>query len=167
MTTTPEEAQGPMTDRDARRLQETGDDVLAVAARQLRDAPVPGWTDISDSIKDRLKTVSRRSRPVRAVTDSGRTMFVADRVILALLRRAVADLDGCELDHVALVGEDDTCTGAALDVVGRYGQDYRVLADEVRTVAYAVFRDLLGPTDPPFGIEGVDVTVVDLIDETV
>lgn len=167
MTTTPEEAQTPMTHLDARRLQQAGDDVLAVAARQLRDAPVPGWTDISDSIKDRLKTVSRRSRPVRAVTDSGRTMFVSNRVILALLRRAVADLDGCELDHVALVGEDDTCTGAVLDVVGRYGQDYRALAGEVRTVAYAVFRDLLGPTDPPFGIEGVDVTVVDLIDESV
>ena len=140
-------------------------DFLSGAAQQLRESPVDGWTDISTAIQRRLKTVRRRSRAIRAVTESGRTMFVADRVILSTLREAVGRIEDCELDQVSLVGEDDTCTGAAVDVVSRYGHDYQELADRVRSVAYDVFRDLLGPTDPPFGLEGVDVTVKDLTDE--
>ncbi|GAA1881647.1 hypothetical protein GCM10009814_09780 [Lapillicoccus jejuensis] len=140
-------------------------DFLSGAAQRLRESPVDGWTDISAAIQRRLKTVRRRSRPIRAVTESGRTMFVADRVILSRLREAVAEIEDCELDSVSLVGEDDTCTGAAIDVVSRYGHDYQELADRVRSVAYDVFRELLGPTEPAFGIEGVDVTVKDLTDE--
>lgn len=141
------------------------DDFLQSAAQQLREAPVEGWTDISASIKQRLKTVVRRSRPVQAATDSGRRMFVADRVIVAYLRQAIDAIEDCQLDQVGLVGEGDTCTGASIFVVSRYGHDYHELADHVRTVAYDVFRELLGPTAPPFGIEGVDVTVTDLTDD--
>lgn len=140
-------------------------DLLSGAAERLRETPVEGWTDISAAIQRRLKTVRRRSRPIRAVTDGGRTMHVTDRVILTRLREAVNSIADCELDQVSLVGEDDTCTGASIDVVSRYGHDYQELADRVRSVAYDVFRDLLGPTDPPFGIEGVDVTVKDLTDD--
>ncbi len=140
-------------------------DFLQAAATQLREEPVEGWTEISASIRQRLKSVVRRSRPVQAATDSGRKMYVADGVIVAYLRQAIDAIEDCELDQVGLVGEDDTCTGASIYVVSRYGHDYQALADHVRSVAYDVFRILLGPTDPPFGIEGVDVTVTDLTDD--
>lgn len=153
-----------MTTPPAGPGQTPDSDVLRAAATRLRDAPVEGWTDISASIQQRLKAVARRSRPILAATDAGRTMYVSDRVILAYLRRAINAIDDCELDRVDLVGEGDTCTGASICVVSRYGHDYQELADRVRAVAYDVFRDLLGPTDPPFGLEGVDVTVKDLTD---
>ncbi len=140
-------------------------DMLRLAADALRESPVEGWTDISAAIRSRLTSVVRRSRPVQAVTDSGRTIHVADRVILAYLREAVDAIVDCELDRVELLGEDDTCTGASLFVVSRYGHDYRELAHRVRITAYEVFRTVLGRTDPPFGIEGVDVTVIDLTDD--
>lgn len=142
-----------------------GEDLLRTAATQLREEPLENWTDISESIQRRLKSVVRRSRPIQAVTDTGREMFVADGVLVAYLRQAVDAIDDCELDRVGLIGENDTCTGASVSVVSRYGHDYVALAQQVREVAYEVFRSLLGPTDPPFGIEGVDVTVTDLIED--
>jgi hypothetical protein len=137
------------------------DDVLSRAARAARDRPEPGWVDISATIQQRLRSVTRRSRPIRAVADSGAPLFIADHVLMSGLRAAIAELR-CELDRVQLIGDRDTCTGAVLDVVTLYGQDLHDLADQIRTTAFRVFTDLLGPIDPPFGTHGVDIAITDL-----
>jgi len=141
------------------------DDVLSRAARAARTSPEPGWFDISATIKHRLRSVTRRSRPIRAVADNGAPLFIADRVLMSLLSAAIAELR-CELDRVQLIGDSDTCTGAILDVATLYGQDLHDLADQIRTTAYLVFTDLLGPIDPPFGADGVDITIIDLTTNT-
>lgn len=137
------------------------DDVLSRAAHAARTHAEPGWVDISATIKQRLQTITRRSRPIRGAADNGATLFITDHVLISTLRVAIAELR-CELDRVQLIGDGDTCTGAALDVVSLYGQDLHALADQIRTTAYRVFNDLLGPIDPPFGADGIDVVITDL-----
>ena len=138
------------------------DDVLSRAAQAARTYTEPGWVDISATIKQRLRTITRRSRPIRAAADNGTTLFISDHVLIRALRVAIAELR-CELDRVQLIGDGDTCTGATLDVVTLYGVDLHALADRIRTTAYQVFTDLLGPTDPPFGADGIDILITDLI----
>ncbi|QNE18286.1 hypothetical protein F1D05_10775 [Kribbella qitaiheensis] len=138
------------------------DDILHQAATAARDTTEPGWIDISASIQQRLRSVTRRSHPIRAITDTGATMFVTDHVLTTQLRRQIAQLPGCELEQVQLVGDGDTCTGAVIDIVTLYGHDLHALATQIRTITYQVFTDLLGPGDPPFGTDGVDVTITDL-----
>lgn len=137
------------------------DDVLSRAGHAARTYAEPGWVDISATIKQRLRTITQRSRPIRAAADNGTTLFVTDHVLISALRVAIAQLR-CELERVQLTGHGDTCTGAVLDVVGLYGQDLQYLADQIRTTAYRVFTDLLGPIDPPFGTDGIDVIITDL-----
>ena len=43
-------------------------DALARAARRLRDAPEPGWTQISDAVLAKVRATSRRTTPVAAST---------------------------------------------------------------------------------------------------
>lgn len=141
------------------------DDVLSRAAHAARTHAEPGWVDISATIKQGLRTITRRSRPIRGAADNGATLFITDHVLISTLRVAIAGLR-CELDRVQLIGDGDTCTGAVLDVVSLYGQDLHDLADRIRTTAYRVFNDLLGPIDPPFGTDGVDVVITDLTTES-
>jgi hypothetical protein len=138
------------------------DDVLSRAAHAARDHAEPGWVDISATIKQRLRSITRRSRPIRGAAGSGTTLFITDLVLISALRVAIAELR-CELDRVQLIGDGDTCTGAVLDVAALYGQNLYDLADQIRTNAYRVFTDLLGPIDPPFGTDGIDVIITDLI----
>lgn len=139
------------------------DDILQQAAAEARASAEPGWIDISASIQQRLRTVTRRTRPLRAATDSGALIYVTDHVLISQLRREIAALPGCELDRVRLVGDEDTCTGAVVDVVvTTYGEDLQALAEQVRSLVYEVFTELLGPVEPPFGGDGVDVTITDL-----
>jgi len=46
----------------------TAADALARAARRLRDAPEPGWTQISDAVLAKVRATSRRTTPVAAST---------------------------------------------------------------------------------------------------
>ena len=140
------------------------DAVLAAAATTIREEPVPGWVEVGDSIRARVRAVSRRGRPLRAVTDAGREVRVTDLVLVGLLRAAVAVVEGCELARVETVGSEDTCTGLVLTVVGAYGHDLPAVAERVRAVAYETVRQALGPVRPPFGSDGVDVVVADLAD---
>ncbi|TDW91086.1 hypothetical protein [Kribbella sp. VKM Ac-2566] len=137
------------------------DNVLSRAGHAARTHVEPGWVDISATIKQRLRTITRRSRPIRAAADNGITLFVTDHVLISALRRAIAELR-CELDRVQLICDGDTCTGAVLDLVTSYGQDLHEVARHVRTTAYGVFTDLLGPIDPPFGADGIDIVITGL-----
>ncbi|MEU4601914.1 hypothetical protein AB0F43_02930 [Kribbella sp. NPDC023972] len=137
------------------------DDVLSRAAHAARTHAEPGWIDISATIKQRLRTITRRSRPIRAAADNGATLLITDHVLISALRKAIAELR-CELERVQLIIDGDTCSGAVLDVVTVYGQDLHDLAAQIRTTAYRVFTDLLGPIDPPFGTDGIDVIITDL-----
>lgn len=138
------------------------DDILQQAARDARDTTEPGWVDISAAIQQRLRSVTRRTHPIRAVTDTDTLIHVTDHVLIAQLRRQITLLPGCELERVQLVGDDDTCTGALIDIVTFYGHDLQALAAQVRAITYQVFTDLLGPGTPPFGTDGVDITITDL-----
>jgi hypothetical protein len=137
------------------------DDVVSRAAHAARTHTEPGWVDISATIKQRLRTITRRSRPIRGAADNGTTLFITDHVLISALRAAIAELR-CELDRIQLIGDGDTCTGAVLDVVTLYGENLHDLAAQIRSTAYRVFTDLLGPIDPPFGTDGIDVNITDL-----
>jgi hypothetical protein len=145
------------------------EDILDLAAHSARAQSEPGWIDISAAIQQRLRSVTRRSRPIRAAADNGAPLFITDHVLNSRLRAAIADLRHCELDRVRLIGDHDTCTGAVVEVVvadSGYGQDLTELAGQIRTTTYRVLTELLGPTEPPFGADGVDITITDLTTDT-
>jgi hypothetical protein len=91
-------------------------------------------------------------------------LYVADHVLVSHLRAAINALPGCELSRVSFVGEDGRATGAVVEVVAAYGQDLPALGDQIRSITYEVITDLLGPVEPPFGTDGIDVTITDLSD---
>ncbi|MDX6282111.1 MAG: hypothetical protein QOH03_3182 [Kribbellaceae bacterium] len=140
------------------------EDILRRAAAEARSAPEPGWVDISASIQQKLRSVTRRSRPILAEADSGGPLYVADHVLVSHLRAAVNALPGCELSRVSFVGEDGRATGAVVEVIASYGQDLAALGEQVRAITFEVITDLLGPVEPPFGTDGIDVTIIDLND---
>ncbi|WBQ04666.1 hypothetical protein [Kribbella sp. CA-293567] len=140
------------------------DDILRRAAAEARSASEPGWVDISASIQQKLRSVTRRSRPILAEADNGGPLYVADHVLVSHLRVAVNALPGCELARVSFVGEGGHVTGAVVEVMAPYGQDLAALAARIRTLTFEVVTELLGPVEPPFGTDGIDVTVTDLTD---
>lgn len=83
---------------------------------------------------------------------------------MSQLRVALAALPGCELARVSFVGEEDRVSGAVVEVVATYGEDLTTLADQVRAITVEVITELLGPVEPPFGTDGIDITVTDLTD---
>jgi hypothetical protein len=140
------------------------EDILSRAAAEARSAPEPGWVDISTHIQQKLRSVTRRSRPILAEADSGGPLYVADHVLVSHLRVAISALPGCELARVSFVGEDGRATGAVVEVVASYGQDLAALGEQVRALTLAIITDLLGPVEPSFGTAGIDVTITDLTD---
>ncbi|MEV6411352.1 hypothetical protein [Kribbella sp. NPDC051718] len=142
------------------------EDILRRAAAEARSAPEPGWVDISASIQQKLRSVTRRSRPILAEADSGGPLYVADHVLVSHLRAAVNALPGCELSRVSFVGEEGRATGAVVEVVAAYGQDLPALGEQIRSITFEVITDLLGPVEPPFGTDGIDVTITDLTDRS-
>jgi len=150
----------------------TAADALARAALRLRDAPEPGWTQISDSVIAKVRATSRRTTPVAASTidlprtgeapREGESTHVSDQVIATHLNRAITAAHPCALADVVLSLDGDQLLGASVHVVGAYGADLHVLGEQVRVTAIGVLTDLLGPHHPPLTIEQVHVRVSDI-----
>ena len=150
----------------------TAADALARAARRLRDAPKPGWTQISDAVLAKVRATSRRTTPVAASTSDlprtgesppgGESTHISDQVIATHLNRAITAAHRCALVDVVLSLDGDAFLAATLYVVGAYGADLHVLGEQVRVTAGGVLTDLLGPHHPPLTLEQVDVRVSDI-----
>lgn len=150
----------------------TAADALARAARRLRDAPEPGWTQISDAVIAKVRATSRRTTPVAAsISDlppsgesprEGESTHISDQVIATHLNRAITAAHRCALADVVLSLDGDEFLAATLYVVGAYGADLHVLGEQVRVTAIGVLTDLLGPHHPPLTLEQVDVRVSDI-----
>lgn len=140
------------------------DDVLSRAAAAARAENEPGWAEVSASIQDRLRTAVRRTRLIRGEAPGG-PFHVADAVLITYLRDAIDTIPGCTLLRVVLRGEGDSCTGALLEIGADYGLDLLSVAARVRDTARDLLDELLGPIVPGLGETGVDVTVIDVVED--
>ncbi len=150
----------------------TAADALARAARQARDAPEPGWVQISDAVLAKVRATSRRTTPIAASTSDlpptgespreGESTHISDHVIATHLNRAITAAHPCALADVVLSLDGDQFLGASVHVVGAYGADLHALGEQVRGTATTVLRELLGPHHPPLTIEQVHVRVSDI-----
>ena len=142
-------------------------DVLDRAARELREQPQPGWVELTSRVTAALSTAVRHGVPLRVsledITDPAEdVVHVSDRVVVDAVRRALADLDGCEPRRIDLRIHDDTCSGVTLDLLGGYGTDLLALAERAREVTLGVLRDVLGPNHDHVTRDDIDVHISDL-----
>ena len=133
-----------------------GPDALARATRALREAPEPGWGDVADRVRTRLRTVSRPGRPLTVREDRAGVVQVDTRVVVDAVRRAVASLPGTRPVAVAVVAAGTRAVSVRIEVAVRFGCDVHAAADAVRDRTREVLQTLLGAPRP------VDVTVVDV-----
>lgn len=145
------------------------DDVLDRAARELREQPEPGWFELTSRVTAAVSTTVRHGVPLRVslgdITDPAEdVVHVSDRVVVDAVRRALADLDGCQPRRIHLRIDDDTCSGVSLDLLGGYGTELLALAERAREVTLAVLRDVLGPNHDDVTRDDIDVHISDLSD---
>ena len=134
-----------------------GSDALDRATRALREAPEPGWGDVADRLRTRLRTVSRPGRPLTVREDRAGVVQVDTRVVVDAVRRAVASLPGTRPVAVVVVAAGTRATSVRVDVAVRFGADAHAAADAVRDRTREVLQTLLDAPRP------VDVTVVDVV----
>ncbi|MFC3689817.1 hypothetical protein [Aquipuribacter hungaricus] len=135
----------------------TGGETLARATQELRDLPEPGWVEVADRLRSRLRSVSRPGRPLTVGEDEAGRLQVDTRVVVDAVRRAVAALPGTRPTGVAVVADGTSARSVEVDVELVYGGDVRAAAETVRAATVDVLQDLLGVTLP------VDVEVVDVV----
>lgn len=133
-----------------------GEGVLARATRAMQDEPEPGWPDLAERVSRRLRTVSRPGRPLTVQVDDAGTLRVDQRVLVDVVRRAVAGVPGCRPVGVEVRALEQQVTSLRLQVWAGYGLDVRAVADDARTAAVGSLRDVLVGRVP------VDVDVVDV-----
>jgi hypothetical protein len=147
--------------------QDPADELLARAARSLREEPQPGWVQISQRVVSGVRSVARQTRPVDlplgpaggAARRPGDRLDVADLVVVALVRQALAGLDGVRPEGVEVLLDGRRLTGVVVRVAVGYGLAVDEAAARVRAATTVVLADLLGPD----GSAPVDVEVVDLL----
>jgi len=137
-----------------------GADALTRATRALREAPEPGWGDVADRLRTRLRTLSRPGRPLTVREDEAGVVQVDTRVVVDAVRRAVGALPGTRPVAVVVAAEGTRAVSARVDVAIRFGTDAHASADAVRERTREVLRTVLGVAHP------VDVTVADVVPET-
>lgn len=148
------------------------DELLARATRDLREAPEPGWAEISEAVVGAVRAATRHTSPVAArlglgasadpaAPERGDTLRIADAVLAHYVGRAVGSVAGCSPVRVDLRLDDaQRCTGMGVDVAVAWDLDLPVVADHARDAAAATLAELLGDDAP--GPGDVDVRVVDV-----
>lgn len=142
------------------------DELLARAARALREQPQPGWVDITDRVVAAVRATPRHGWPIRVavrdVDDRGGadTVHVSDRVVVAVVRSRLAGLPASAPARIEMRLDGDRCTGARVELVAAYGNQLQRLADDARRVVLACLAELLGPHEG--GDLQVDVHVQDV-----
>jgi hypothetical protein len=135
---------------------QAGADALARATRALQDEPEPGWGEVADRLRDRLRSVSRPGRPLVLRDDDAGVLRVDERVVVDAVRRALVALPGCRPVGVDVVADDGLVARVGIQVWVDYGLDVRRVAESARAVAADVVLAVLGHACP------VDVDVVDV-----
>lgn len=127
------------------------DEILARAARELRDAPSePRWVDISSSIISKVRATTRRTWPVDGTFPTsppgreGDSLRISDHVVRTAILRELKGVHGSQPTEISLYLDDHTCTGMSLAVVGAYGSDLQLVGDELARIAIGVVADVLG-----------------------
>lgn len=133
--------------------------------------PDDGWPEVAVGIKDRVRSMIVRSRPVlswdaggrRVLDDRGRQATVPSREVVVLLRTRLQSTDYAAAD-VDFQIEEHRLAQARVDVVGRYGVPLRELLDDAWAVAARTIVERIG-ADPDFDAErDLQVRVVDVTD---
>ena len=133
-----------------------GPDALARATRALQEQDEPGWSEVSDRVRRRLRTVSRPGRPLMVHDSGAGTIRVDERVVVDTVRRAVAQVPGCRPVAVAAHADVQVLASLRLAVWASYGTDVRAVAAAARGAAAGAVVEVLGRGCP------VDVAVVDI-----
>jgi hypothetical protein len=144
------------------------DDVVARAARELREDPETGWDDLAGSLLAAVRSTTRRTVGVRARPAgddeaAGHRLTVTDAVVVRLAARGLEAVPGVAPARVRLRLDERVCRGAQVHLVARYGTDLDAAAEQVRDVVGAVLDDLLGPVPPGEPARVVDVVVDDVV----
>lgn len=144
------------------------DDVLARAARELREEPEAGWDDVAGSLLSAVRRTARRSvpvhaRPLDADERAGHRLTVADTALVRLAALAVSEVPGVAPARVRLDLDARECRGARVHLVARYGTDLDAASARVRQLVGAVLEDVLGPVPDGDPARVVDVAVDDVV----
>ena len=141
-----------------------GDQLLAQAARTLREHTDSGWVALRDDVVAAVRAF-RPSAPVRGRLPGGE-LSVASTALVARVRDALADLPRAgALRITCTTTPDDDLDRLTVEVVALYGTPLLPLADEVRRRAATAVAETLGLTDPPLARVRVDVSVGDVTDD--
>ncbi len=135
------------------------------ATESLRARREPRWVEIADRVLATALRATRRSYPIRAMTESG-PVHVSEQVLITYLRDAVQDtVPDAALLHIRIdiVGRD-SLGGVTMSLIARYGVELLPVADRIRLLAAQRLREILGPVDVPVGIDTLHVHFSDVID---
>ncbi|WP_456789681.1 hypothetical protein [Cellulomonas sp. P5_C5] len=139
-----------------------GDQLLAQAARTLREHTDSGWVALRDDVVAVAVRAFRPSAPVRGVLPDG-ALLVASTVLVSRVHAALATVADAGVLRITCTttaeGELDRLT---VELVALYGTPLVPLADEVRRLAATSVAETLGLTAPPLDRVRVDVSVQDV-----
>ncbi|MET0788811.1 MAG: hypothetical protein ABWY33_06165 [Cellulomonas sp.] len=141
------------------------DQLLAQAARTLREHTDTGWVALRDDVVAAAVRAFRPSAPVRGRLPGGE-LWVASAALVARVRSAVAAVpDAGALRITCATTSDHELDRLTVEIVVLYGTPVVPLADEVRRVAAAAVADALGLTSLPLAQVHVDVSVEDVTND--
>ncbi len=128
------------------------DDALERATHAMRRERPSGWSELSDTVRRRVRDLVSPAAALAATTDDGSvlwdergsTVLVSGRIVVARLNERLVS-DERVLDDVRLVLDGERCARVELDLVCSYGTDLKAEAAATRTAARDVLDDLLGP----------------------
>lgn len=122
---------------------------LHQAAGQLSGRSDRRAVEVADAVLSTVLRASRRSLPVR-VASSTDNLWVAERVITTLLRRAIdTALEGGAVGRIHLdVDREQQLRELTIELFVQYGQVLPELAVQARTVADATLSPMLTGSEP-------------------
>ncbi|UAL28881.1 hypothetical protein K8W59_13785 [Nocardioides rotundus] len=144
-------------------------DPLERATQAARESSPHGWTQLSESIMGKVRTLASPGQPLLSYSasgspahdEAGSQVRVSSRVVVAGVRRALQD-PSYVLADVSLHVDDQRLIGVDLDLVCAYGIELLAAAADARARAVDAVRSLLGPV-PDFGPAQVEVRIVDVV----
>lgn len=147
------------------------DDPLARAVEIARDQPFEGspqrWTELTDGIMSRVRTMVRPSEPLRVHLPEGSaapgsSTWLSGRLVSDALRRHLTAPDHAPA-RIDLDVADGVLRSLEVDLVASYGEPLLPLGDRLRDELVEVLRELLGPA-PELDASRVVLTFTDVVD---
>lgn len=143
------------------------DALIARATADLRAQSTDRWVEVQDRIIDHVRTVSRRSRPVRTHGPSvdpaaAGTTFVSEQVLRSRLGRALNEVPSVSVHRLRFDLDGDVYTGLTIIVAVQFGVEIIAVADELRMRSQVCLRELLGHVIPDVTVQGMHVHVDDV-----